>query len=248
MNYYRHGPQRPSGVGIGVPGMTPMMKKIIIVTGGVWLVQLLCSFVGFDLARGMGWLPGLGAVPSQFIYGAIYQPLTYIFLHSPVDPMHILFNMVMLWMFGSSLERYWGARAFLRFYLVCGVGGGVAAIAMGLWTGHASAPTIGASGALFGLFVAFGIVFAKRTVLFMLIFPMQARVMAAIMIGLNLFYLLNSRGDGVSYIAHLGGALTGYLYLKRAWRIGEFYRELRWKIKRRRFKVMSSGGHDEYLH
>jgi membrane associated rhomboid family serine protease len=73
-------------------------------------------------------------------------------------------------------------------------------------------------------------------------------VMAAIMIGLNLFYLLNSRGDGVSYIAHLGGALTGYLYLKRAWRIGEFYRELRWKIKRRRFKVMSPGNHDEYLH
>jgi len=248
MNYYRHGPQRPSGVGIGVPGLTPMVKKIMFVTGGVWLLQLLCYFAGFDLASGKNWFPGLGAVPSQFIRGAIYQPLTYIFLHSPRDPMHILFNMVMLWIFGGSLERYWGARAFLRYYIVCGVGGGVAAIIMGLFVGTGKVPTIGASGALFGLFIAFGIVFAKRTVLFMLIFPMQARVMAAIMIGLNLFYLLNSRGDGVSYIAHLGGALTGYLYLKRAWHIGEFYRELRWKIKRRRFKVMSPGNHDEYLH
>lgn len=231
-----------------MPGMTPMMKKIVFATGGVWGLQLLFSFAGIDLASGIGWFPGLGLVPSQFIFGAIYQPLTYMFLHSPVDPMHILFNMVMLWMFGSSLERFWGSRAFLRYYIVCGVGGGIAAIAMGLLTGNGSATTIGASGALFGLFVAFGIVFSRRTVLFMLIFPMQARVMAAIMIGLNLFYLLNSRGDGVSYIAHLGGALTGYLFLNRAWRIGEFYRELRWKIKRRRFKVMSRGGHDEYLH
>ena len=73
----------------------------------------------------------------------------------------------------------------------------------------------------------------------MLIFPMQARHMAWILIGINFFYLLSQPGSGVSHIAHLGGALAGYLYLKRAWRIGEFYRELRWKIRRRRFKSVS---------
>jgi membrane associated rhomboid family serine protease len=235
---------------IGVPGLTPMIKKIMIVTVVVWFVQfLLLSGFGFNLAQGPGGY-GLGVVPEKVVRGALWQPLTYIFLHNPTGAMHILFNMLMLWMFGGELERFWGGKAFLRFYLVCGVGGGIAATLLGLAFGDPSIPTIGASGALFGLFVAFGTVFARRTVLFMFFFPMQARTMAMILVGLNLFYLFSQPGSGVSHIAHLGGALTAYLYLNRAWRIGEFYRELRWKVRRRKFKVMNDNdkGPDEWIH
>ncbi len=236
MGYYRQGPYRPTGFGgIGVPALTPLIKKIVIVCAVVWLAQIALLKAGFDLAQ------VLGVVPANVVRGWLWQPLTYMFLHNPGSIFHILFNMLMLWMFGGELERYWGSRAFLRFYLVAGAGGGISAALLGLASGPiaAATPTIGASGALFGLFAAYGMIFAKRTILFMLIFPMQARHMAWILIGINFFYLLSQPGSGVSHIAHLGGALAGYLYLKRAWRIGEFYRELRWKIRRRRFKSVS---------
>jgi len=245
MSYYRHGPHRPSGVGIGVPGLTPMVKKIIIANVVIWLGQmLLYKGAQFDLSR---WF---GVVPGSVIRGYLWQPLTYMFLHNPRDAVHILFNMLMLWMFGGELERYWGGRGFLRYYLVAGAGGGLCATILGLIFGgdHARIATIGASGALFGLFVAFGIVFARRTVLFMFFFPMQARTMSLILVGLSFFYLLSQPGDGVSHIAHLGGALAGYLYLKRAWKVGEFFRDLRWKIRRRKFKVMTKRDPDEWIH
>ena len=236
MSYYRQGPQRPPGLGgIGVPPLTPLIKKLIIACVAVWLLQYVLHAAGHNLAA---WL---GVVPAKVVRGWLWQPFTYMFLHNPISPFHILFNMLMLWMFGGELETYWGPRAFLRFYLVSGVGGGVSAALLGVATGGVGAqiPTIGASGALFGLFVAYGMVFANRTVLLFLFFPMRARTMALILIGINFFYLLSQPGSGVSHIAHLGGAVAGFLYLKRAWRVGEFYRELRWKIRRRRFKSIS---------
>jgi membrane associated rhomboid family serine protease len=232
-------------VSIGVPSLTPMVKKLVIATVAVWLLQFtLYHGAKLDLS------PLLGVVPSRVVRGWLWQPLTYMFLHNPINPVHILFNMLMVWMFGGELERYWGAKAFLRYYLVCGAGGGICATILGLVFGgmHALIPTIGASGALFGLFVAFGTVFARRTVLFLFFFPMQARTMALILVGLSFFYLLSQPGSNVSHIAHLGGALTGYLYLNRAWKLGEFYRELRWKIRRRKLKVMSPKDPDEWIH
>jgi membrane associated rhomboid family serine protease len=245
MSYYRHGPHRPSGVSIGVPSLTPMVKKLVIASVAIWLLQFtLYNGARFDLS------PLLGAVPARVVRGWLWQPLTYMFLHNPTNPVHILFNMLMVWMFGGELERFWGGKAFLRYYLVCGAGGGICATILGLIFGgdHALIPTIGASGALFGLFVAFGTVFARRTVLFLFFFPMQARTMALILVGLSFFYLLSQPGSNVSHIAHLGGALTGYLYLNRAWKLGEFYRELRWKIRRRKLKVMSPKDPDEWIH
>jgi len=245
MSYYRHGPQRPPGVGIGIPTLTPMVKKIVIANVAIWLVQfLLYTGAEQDISQ---WF---GAVPAKVIRGWFWQPLTYMFLHNPTDAMHLLFNMLMLWMFGGELERYWGGKAFLRFYVVAGAGGGVCSTLLGVIFGapHSLIPTIGASGALFGLFVAFGTVFARRTVLFMFFFPMQARTMSMILVGLSFFYLLSQPGSNVSHVAHLGGALTGYLYLNRAWRVGSFYRELRWKFRRRKFKVMDERKPDDWIH
>jgi len=174
----------------------------------------------------------------RVIHGYVWQPLTYMWLHSPVDPMHILLNLLFIWMFGGELERYWGSKAFLRYYIVSGAGAGVFITIWGFLVGSANTVTIGASGALFGLIIAFGMIFADRTVLFMLIFPMKARTMAIILFAITFFLTIRGPGGYISHAGHLGGALTGYLYLKRAWRIGDFYRELKWKVRRRRFKVI----------
>lgn len=242
MSYYRQGPFRPggSGMGIGVPGMTPCVKAIMIVSGVVWFAQLLLSGMEVNLAA------YLGLVPGRVIRGWIWQPVTYMFLHSPQDLFHIIFNMLMLWMFGSELERHWGSRAFLRYYMICGVGGGLFVIVTGFLPGGTpSVPTIGASGAIFGLLMAYGLVFSERTILFMLIFPMKARTMAIIMFVVTFFYTFTQPAGGISHIAHLGGAVVGFLYLKRAWRVGDMIRELRWKSQRRKFKVMESDDRDD---
>jgi membrane associated rhomboid family serine protease len=234
MSYYRQGPYRPSGFGLEVPGLTPYVKYLMVSSAAVWLAQLVFRWLDQPLE------PLLGVVPHDVLRGQIWQLGTYMFLHNPQDPFHLLFNMLMLWMFGGELERFWGPRGFLIYYLICGLGAGVTITLAGLATGGVEAriPTTGASGALFGVFVAYGIVFARRTVLFMLLFPMQARTMAMLLTGLSLFYLIGQPGSGVSHVAHLGGAATGFLYLKRVWRVGDLYRELRWKVRRRRFKMV----------
>jgi membrane associated rhomboid family serine protease len=218
------------------------VKIVMITCAAIWLIQVaVLAFARYDLTR------VLGLVPSRVVQGWLWQPLSYIFLHSPRDIFHLFFNMLMLWMFGGELERYWGSRAWLRYFLVCGVGAGVIAVPFAYFvTGYVDAATVGASGALFGLFMAYGIVFAERTVLFMLIFPLKARTMALIMFAVAFFYTLTQPGGGISHIAHLGGAVVGFLYLKRAWRVGEFYREMKWKLKRRRFKVMPPNDRDDF--
>jgi membrane associated rhomboid family serine protease len=253
MSYYRQGPFRPGGggVGIGVPPVTPYLKALMIALGAVWLLQVLSTFVGFHLA-GATFERIFGVVPALVIRGMIWQPFTYMFLHDPVGPMHLLFNLLFLWMFGGELERFWGSRAFLRYFLVCGTGGGVFITLMGL-VGSAlgsvagmSTPTIGASGALFGLMAAYGMIFGERTVLFMLLFPMKARTMAMILFAVAFFYTFTGSGGNISHVGHLGGAVTGYLYLKRVWRVRDFYRELRWRMRRRKFKVMPQERNDDF--
>jgi len=186
-------------------------------------------------------------VPALVIRGWIWQPATSMFLHDPGNLFHLLFNMLMLWMFGGELERHWGGRAFLRFYLVCGVGAGLFATVIGLFGETARyTATIGASGAVFGVIMAYGMVFSERVVLFMMIFPMKARTMALILFALAFFYTMSAGiGSGISHVSHLGGAVVGYLYLRRVWRVGDFVRELKWKIRRRRFKVMSPDDRDD---
>jgi len=246
MSYYRKGPFRPPGSGmkIGMPPLTPYLKIIMIVCGAVWLLQVILSFAKFSVA-GRTFEQWFGVVPAEVVTGFVWQPLTYMFLHSPLDPLHLLLNLLFIWMFGGELERHWGSRAFLRYYLVCGVGAGVFITIWGFVVGTTGTTTIGASGALFGLIIAFGMIFAERTVLFMLIFPMKARTMAMILFGITFFFTIRSSGSFISHAGHLGGALTGFLYLKRVWRVGDFYRELKWKVRRRRFKVIEPDKKDD---
>jgi membrane associated rhomboid family serine protease len=154
------------------------------------------------------------------------------FLHSTGWIFHVVLNMAMLWMFGTEVERAWGTRAFIRYYFVCGIGAALTTCAL-----FPHSLTIGASGAVFGVMLAYALMFPNRQILFWFIFPMRAVSFVLICAALELAQLLEMQ-DGVAHIAHLGGLLFGYLYLKRAWRIRPFLSELSWRLRRRRFRVV----------
>ncbi len=139
-----------------------------------------------------------------------WQLVTYMFLHGGF--WHLFFNMLALWMFGMELENTWGSRKFLIFYVVCGLGAGISNLLVAPLVGQL-APTIGASGAVFGVLVAFGMLFPDRPIYLYFLLPIKAKFFIAIYIGIELFYGATGTGEGVAHFAHLGGALVGFVYL-----------------------------------
>ena len=245
-SYYRNPPTRPygSGGGIGMPPVTPAVRAIMIACGAVWGLQ----FVLGPLFQAAALEPLLGLVPERVLRGWVWQPFTYMWLHAAADPFHLLFNLFALWMFGGDLERHWGSRRFVVYYLVCGVGAGLFILGAGLLSsGAARGVTIGASGAVYGLIAAYGMIFAERVILFMLLFPLRARTFAWIMLAVTFVFTARRGTDPVSHVAHLGGMVVGYLYLKRVWNVGSFYRDLRWRLRRRRFRVMGPRDEDRWV-
>ena len=226
------------------PGpITPAVKAIIWANIAIFVVTLFAGEI----------ITYLGLRPRDVLErGWIWQPATYMFLHA--DALHILFNMLGVWMFGVELERMWGTRFFARFYAVCGIGAGFTAIAASLLPVQAlqmtyGVVTIGASGALYGLLMAFAIYFPHRPILMFMLFPVPARYFVMIMGGLA---FLITPGSRVSNAAHIGGLLFGYLYLRsRSGGGGGLtaelkYRYLKWKMNRlrRKFDVYAGGKSD----
>ena len=220
------------------PGpLTPAIKALVIAN--------VVAFVVSWFARPV--LLTLGLQPADVLTRfQLWQPFTYMFLHSPVQISHLLLNLLILWMVGGDLERHWGGRRYFTYYLVCGVGAGLFVTVAG-YLSHTSVPTIGASGAIYGLLLAYGIIFSERMILFMLIFPMRARTLSWVLFAVAFVSAWGQSASGVSHIAHLGGMVVGYLYLKRIWRVGDFYRDLRWRIRRRRFRVAPPDDHDRWV-
>ena len=191
----------------------------------------------------------LGLLPADFVAQLrIWQPATYMFLHA--DLFHLLFNMLALWMFGTELERLWGQRYFLKFYFVCGIGAGLLTIVFSFLPFDFSRAlyeslVIGASGAIYGLLLAYGLYFPDRPILMFLLFPIPAKYFVMI-IGAIAFYSSLGATGGIASATHLGGLVVGYLYLKGA-RVDPLselkYRYLKWKINRvrRKFDVYSGG-------
>ncbi len=123
--------------------------------------------------------------------------------------------MLMLWMFGSDLERDWGTKRFLQYYFLCGVGAGLCVVAANALFGSLDARTIGSSGAIYGLLLAYGVVYADRIVLLFFLFPMKAKYFVMIFGAIAFLGSFGASGGGVSYVAHLGGMIFGFVYLKR---------------------------------
>ena len=161
-----------------------------------------------------------GLVPAEVMHGMVWQIVTYSFIHAGI--LHILFNMLGLWMFGSKLEMDWGYRQLMEFYFFCVVGAALITMAVS-YTGvlgmSPATATVGASGGIYGLIVAFGIIYAEMRIYVYGIFPIKAKWFAIIWVGLALLGAMQDRG-GVANVAHLGGAIFGYAYLKLAPRRG----------------------------
>jgi rhomboid family protein len=227
------------------PGrLTPAVKAIMIANVAVFV---LTFFARNDVVRLLGLRPD--AVFPGF---AIWQLATYMFVHASVS--HIFFNMLTLWFVGVELERMWGTRYFTKFYFSAGIGAGLTQFLLAklpfAFAAEFAPPTVGASGAIYGLLMAFALYFPTRMFLVFFIFPVQARYFVMILGGLSLLFSLGG-GSGIAHTAHLGGLISGYLYLKgkRLNIISEIqYRYLKWRINRMRkkFDVYSGGRRDDY--
>lgn len=237
----------PSGMSYSFgPGpMTPAVRGVIVSTVAVFLISYLSPNTVIGL---------FGLIPEAVVeHGRVWQVATYLFLHSPTSITHILFNMLAVWMFGVDLERRWGARGFLTYYFVTGIGAGICTVFVACLPfagAQASyhAATIGASGAVYGLLLAWGLIFPTRQILFMLLFPLPARVYVILMGAITFFSALAATGNGVANVAHLSGFLIGWLYLRgpRDLKLELQYRLTRWKMDRmrRRFELHRGGRGD----
>ena len=210
------------------------VKWLLIANTGMFLLYYLLPSLAEHLLL-------LSLAPVMVLkHFAIWQLATYMFLHGGIE--HILFNMLALWMFGMTLEQDWGTRRFLKYYFLCGIGAGLCDVALNGIMGNWGTHTIGASGAIYGLLLAFGVLYPNQTVLFFFIFPMKAKYMVMI-VGAIAFLGALRVNSGVSDIAHLGGMAFGYAYLRMRFfhiDLDYFRREYNaWKLRRakKRFQV-----------
>ena len=223
-NYNVYG--RGGGLGIGPRMITPFIKLMLITNTVVFIIQYfyppLTEAGGLNPARFFSEFPNL-----------IYQPFTYMFLHGGIG--HIFFNMFVLWMFGTEVEATWGTRTFGKFYLISGVAGGIACLAA---QSSANVLIIGASGAIYGVLVAYWLMFPERLVYLYFLFPIKVKWFVPGLMVLGIIVPFFSATSHTAYMAHLGGALYGLAYMKFDWRIFAWSKKIKsLKYKRQTAKL-----------
>ena len=228
------------------PGpVTPAIKLLIALNVGAFLLAFVAPTVTLLF----------GLRPADVVQRLhIWQPVTYLFLHHGI--FHILFNMLALWMFGVELERMWGSRYFTRFYFVSGVGAALTTILVSFTPlpfadGIYYSLTIGASGAVYGVLLAYALYFPNRPIYMYFVFPIPAKYFVMIIGAISLLSSMSGPGGDTAHMTHLGGLLVAYLYLKGGRSLHLMseikYRYLKWRINRmrRRFDVYSGGRADD---
>ena len=171
-----------------------------------------------------------GLVPNVFISELmLWQPFTYMFFHAPyyssVGISHILLNMLGLWVFGRELEQAWGKNKFLKYYFLTGIGSGVITY---LFQINSDNPVIGASGAVYGILLAYGISFPNRMLYIWGLIPVRSIWLVVIMGSIAFFGLLG-RADGISHVTHISGMFIGYILLKKKWQLADIIFAMRKK-------------------
>lgn len=199
---------RPFG---GFSVFPPVIKNLLIINVAVFFVQLLASnlMVG---GKPLGYLLNIWFALNPLGEGSnfqIWQLITYQFMHGGFA--HIFFNMFILWMFGMEVENIWGSKKFLYFYLICGIAAGLAQLFIAPLI-SSPAITIGASGAIFGVMIAFGMLFPDRYIYLWFLIPIKAKYLIGFLFVLEIFWV-GDAGSNVAHLAHLGGALAGFVFI-----------------------------------
>lgn len=202
--------------------LTRAVKALIIACFIVFVIQQTA-----DQYFGAHLLSILGLTPVSWISQyRLWQLLTYSFLHA--DVMHLFFNLMMLAFIGGELEQYWGSSRFLRYYFLCVIGSAIFYLLLGVFIGGGiNAPMIGASGAIYGLLIAYGLIFGERILLFMMLFPMKAKHFVWVLASIEFMSTVFSGRGGLASVAHLGGMASGFSYLwgRSAWVVWRRRRE-----------------------
>ena len=224
-------------------GLSKAVKTLLIINVAIFVVAALLNMSGI--------LNVLFGLTPNLVVGRlmVWQFLTYMFLHGGIG--HIGFNMFALWMFGTEIEHSWGSRDFIKYYVICGIGGGVLVWLTSLVNlSDPTATTIGASGAIYGILLAYGLMWPDRMIYVMGVLPMKALHFVIIFGAIDLFQGFSRMGSGVAYFAHVGGIATGYIYLKYGWRMmvhvesfSKHHGIADW-YKRRKFTVIQGGRKD----
>jgi rhomboid family protein len=227
----------------GGDGVTPAVKLLLIVNVAVFLIVNV-AVIALDPFLESRIFMRFGLVPS-LIWNNLYlwQLFTYQFLHGGL--FHILFNMLALWMFGCHLERRWGSKFFLKYYFVAVVGGGILNT---LLVPGQSAPSIGASAGIYGILLAYGLIYPNQIVYFYFLFPIKMKYFVWIIGGIAFYSSLTAGQSGIAHLAHLGGMLFGYLYLRMGnpWDRFTLYLDQRRLVRlKRRFQVITGGKNDD---
>jgi membrane associated rhomboid family serine protease len=220
----------------------------------VGLRWLLIANIGISVldfvlhaSRADQFLQSLALVPADVVQRfAIWQIVTYMFLHTGIG--QVLWNMLALWLFGIELERTWGTARFVRFYFICGICAALTVIAVAYLFGGVNTPTVGSSGAIYGILVAYGVVFPDQTVLFGFLVPMKSKyfvmIMGAVVFLQSYMSIAGGPGAGIAVFASLGGLVAGYLLLRGRRLQTQLLRPVEagyrdWKLRRakRKFEV-----------
>ena len=203
---------------LSFPPFTKAVKWLIIINAAVYLLLELLKAAVPNLGGALRL--SLALIPAYVMRGWIFQLVTYSFVHAGV--LHILFNMLGLWMFGAQLESDWGRKRFLEFYFFCVIGAALTTIAIsytGVGEVSPETPTVGASGGVLGILMAFGVLYGDREImLFPIPFSIRAKYFVAGVAFITLVEAISAsgagRGSNVAYFAHLGGLLFGFVYVK----------------------------------
>jgi membrane associated rhomboid family serine protease len=207
---------RPSGMG-GFTFFPPMIKTLLIINVLVFFLQLIVQNLNFSGVPGWYYMNRYFALNPLFGVDSASQPanfqiwqlFTYQFMHA--DFTHILFNMFALWMFGMEIEHIMGSKKFLTFYLLCGVGAGLLQLFLSPLISGGLGYTIGASGAVYGVMIAFAMYFPDRYVFIYFLIPIKAKYLIAILV---IFEFMSVQDPTlVAHLAHIGGAITGVIFI-----------------------------------
>ncbi|MEE9143427.1 MAG: rhomboid family intramembrane serine protease [Candidatus Binatia bacterium] len=220
---------------MGGGSITPAIKGLIIINVAVFILQYL---TGYTFWKNFGLITN--EVWRDF---SIWQLFTYQFLHGGI--FHLLFNMLALWMFGCDLERRWGNQFFLKYYFICVVGG---AILNAVFLSDQRVLVIGASAGVYGVLLAYGLLYPKRTIYLYFLFPIQMKYFLIIIGAVTFYSSIAATHSGISHLAHLGGMGFGYIFLRwgNPWvRVRIYIDQYRLAQRKRRFHIIDGNKDDD---